>query len=114
MIDTQEGILGVPIPSFVGEDNLDCLLVAYDLPCQSFRSCHSYRSFRSFRSFRSIRPWGYYNKGEELLSIFLHMVAAFIDTYYSEGEVDGNNLACHHSEVPAAWEDSYLRDTIHN
>jgi hypothetical protein len=42
------------------------------------------------------------------------MAAAFIDTYYSEGEVDGNTLACHHSEVPAAWEYSYLLDTIHN
>jgi hypothetical protein len=42
------------------------------------------------------------------------MAAAFIDTYYSEEEVDDNTLACHHSEAPAAWRDSYLRDTIHN
>lgn len=111
MFDTLEGILGVPIPSFIGEDNLDCLLDAFDLPCHS---CHSFRSCHSYHSFRSFRPLGCCSKGEELLSIFLHMAAAFIDTYYSEGVVDGNTLACHHSEAPAAWEDSYLRDTIHN
>jgi hypothetical protein len=76
MIYTQAGILGVPIPSFAEEDNLDCLLAAFDLPY------HSFRSMLPFRSFRSIHPLGYFNKGvAELLSTFLHMAAAFIDTY---------------------------------
>ena len=108
MNDTLAGKLGVPTPSFVEEDNLDCLLVASDLPCRSFRS------MPPFLSFHSIHPSGYYNKGvAELLFIFLHMAAAFIDTYYSEEEFDGNTLAGLHSKAPAAYEDCRL-DTIHN
>ena len=104
MIDNQAGMLGAPITSYFVEGNLEGLLNAYDLPCHPFHSCRPCRSFHSL---------DYYDKGVELLSIFLHTAAAFINTYYSDGEVEDNTLAGLHSEALGPWEDSHL-DISHN